>query len=156
MPVTYYNKGKRRIGFGWILLLILLVLAVIAYFTVPSEEKMKASVEKYVKMELKSKTANKEPTDKDVKETFYEFNTVEYEKFPLWRAGWLHNRYKTSDRLGCLGIFGITIPTVDFYDYIYPLGPAKHKYPRAGKSNPEETPIMGNNDYDTGVLPDED
>jgi len=155
MPNSYYKKNKTRISFKWIFFICVAVLLIIAYFTVPSEDSMKDAVDGYVKMGISSKTANKEPTERDVKETFYTFNSMEYPKYAFFRIGKLHNRYKTKAENCCIGIFGITIPFVDFYDYTYPLGPTKHNYYRAGKKNPETTKIIGDNDYDTGVIPDE-
>jgi|GEM_PF-1335322 len=154
MPITDYDS--RRISLKWIFLIILIILLVIAFFTVPTEDKMKKDMDSMVKREIQNKTAVKEASDKDAKEMFYSFNKIEYFKHVICRLGWMHNRYKTKESLGCIGIFGVTIPTMNIGNYIYPNGPVRGNLFRGGVKNPEQTKIIGDKDYDTGALPEDD
>jgi len=154
MAKSYYDKNKRHIGLGWILLGIIAVLAVIAYFTKPSEESMKENVEKYVKMEISSKTNKKEPTDRDVRKSFYQYNTMQYKEYLFWSAGWLINRFKSKEKLACVGIFGITIPTLDYYDYMDSPGAGHDYLKRKGSSSSAGGSAPVDDDID-GVIPEE-
>jgi len=153
MAKSYYDKNKRHIGLGWKLLGIIILLAVIAFFTKPSEKSMKESVEKYVKMEIASKTNKKEPTDRDVNKSFYQFNTMQYKEYLFWNAGWLINRFKSKEKLACVGIFGFTIPTLDYYDYMDSPG-AGHDYLKRKGSSKGGSAAPVEDDLD-GVIPEE-
>lgn len=156
MPQSYYKKDKISvINPKTVIFFIIVIFCVIAHFTIPSDEKMEKDIASYIKFDIKHSSAIKEPTNDDVESMFYTYNAIEMHRNIFSVVGRLHNRYQTKDKIACIGIMGVVIPLIDWNDYIVISGPVKHKFYHGGKKNPQNTPIIGDKDYETGKSPDE-
>ncbi len=156
MPKSYYKKKNTKlITPKTIAIAVIVVLLFIAKFTVPSEMKVRKAVASYVKMDIRGSSADHSYTDEDADRMFYAYNSIDIHQYSLCSVARMHNRYKTQDIMAAIGVFGIVIPLIDWNEYIITNGPVKHHYYHGGMKNPQNTPIIGDKDFDTGKLPDD-
>ena len=130
-----------------ILAAIIGVLLFIAHLTIPDEETMMAEMDDNVRQCIEANdsiktdwiddavnnvgyiftTADSIP-NQEIINNFYKYNEMEYYRHTFYATTLLHNNYKPEGiRIG-IGVFGIVIPTVNFNDFLFRLGPMHKGY----------------------------
>lgn len=123
------------------------VLLVIALFTVPDEETMMAEMDDNIRQCIEANDSIKTDwiddavnnigyifteadsiPDQELIDNFNKFNKLEYYKHTFYATTLLHNNYKPEGIRAGVGIFGIVIPTVNFNDFLFRLGPMHRGY----------------------------
>ena len=66
--------------------------------------------------------------DQELIDNFNKYNKLEYYKHTFYATTLLHNNYKPEGIRAGVGIFGIVIPTVNFNDFLFRLGPMHRGY----------------------------
>ena len=129
---------------------ILAVLAIIAAFTCPTEEQMRAEMDDNIRQCIEERdSVASDWTETMVKNTrymftsadsvlkhpedlriFYEFNTLSFFDHTLFATMFIHNSFHIEGKRCAVGIFGIVIPIVDFNDFLLKEGPMFKEYKR--------------------------
>ena len=123
------------------------VLLVIALFTVPDEETMMAEMDDNIRQCIEANDSIKTDWiddavnnigyifteadsihDQELIDNFNKYNKLEYYKHTFYATTLLHNNYKPEGIRAGVGIFGIVIPTVNFNDFLFRLGPMHRGY----------------------------
>ena len=123
------------------------VLLVIALFTVPDEETMMAEMDDNIRQCIEANDSIKTDwiddavnnigyifteadsiPDQELIDNFNKYNKLEYYKHTFYATTLLHNNYKPEGIRAGVGIFGIVIPTVNFNDFLFRLGPMHRGY----------------------------
>jgi hypothetical protein len=66
--------------------------------------------------------------NKEIIENFEKYNKLEYYEHPFYATTLLHNNFKPDGIRVGIGIFGIVIPTVNFNDFLFRIGPMHKGY----------------------------
>lgn len=152
---------------------VLAVLAVIAYFTCPTEEKMRAEMDDNIRQCIEERdSVSADWTETVVKNTrymfthadsvlthpedlhvFYEYNTLAFDDYSLFTTMHIHNSFYIEGKFCALGIFGLVIPTVDFNEFLLREGPMFKEYKRpAVNYDSESEEFFGDNPDLGGVF----
>ena len=123
------------------------VLLVIAYFTVPDEENMMAEMNDNIRQCIEANDSIK--TDwiddavnnvgyifthadsipkQEIIDNFEKYNKLEYYRHTFYATTLLHNNFNPEGIRVGIGIFGIVIPTVNFNDFLFKIGPMHKGY----------------------------
>jgi len=130
-----------------ILLGILGVLFVIACLTVPDEETMMAEMNDNIRQCIEANDSIKtDAIDDAINNVFYIFttadsipnqeiidnfeqcNTLEYCHHTFYATTLLHNNFKPEGIRAGIGLFGVVIPTINFNDFLFKIGPMHKGY----------------------------
>ena len=122
-------------------------LLVIAFFTVPDKETMMDEMDDNIRQCIEANDSIKTDwiddavnnigyifteadsiPDQELIDNFNKFNKLEYYKHTFYATTLLHNNYKPEGIRAGVGIFGIVIPTVNFNDFLFRLGPMHRGY----------------------------
>jgi hypothetical protein len=123
------------------------ILAIIASFTVPGEQKMKREmIDNIRQCILVNDSVNtdefddffnnisfifthaKKEIDPEAKANFYKLNTLHYYKHALYSTMYINNSiHPMGERIG-IGMFGIVIPTVSYKDLLLYIAPVHDGY----------------------------
>ncbi|MBQ8486030.1 MAG: hypothetical protein IJ533_00040 [Prevotella sp.] len=134
--------GKLVIAAG-----IIGVLLVIAHMTVPDEETMMAEMDDNIRQCIEANdsiktdwiddainnvgyiftTADSIP-NQEIIDNFVKYNELKYYRHAFYATTLLHNNFKTDGIRVGIGIFGLVIPTVNFNDFLFKLGPMHKGY----------------------------
>ena len=130
-----------------ILAVILGVLSVVAYLTVPDEETMMNEMTDNIFQCIEANDSIKTDwiddainnvgyiftyadsvRDQEIIDNFYQYNRLEYKNHTLYATTLLHNNFKPDGIRVGIGLFGIVIPTVNFNDFLFRIGPLHKGY----------------------------
>ena len=126
---------------------IILVLLLIAHVTVPDEETMMAEMNDNIRQCIEANdsiktdaiddavnnifyiftTADSIP-NQEILDNFEQYNKLEYYPHTFYATTLLRNNFKTDGIRVGVGLFGIVIPTVNFNDFLFKLGPMHKGY----------------------------
>jgi hypothetical protein len=126
---------------------IICALLFIAYLTVPNEETMMTEMDDNIRQCIEAndsiKTdwiddavnnvgyifthASDEP-NKEILDNFNEYNKLEYYHHTFYATTLLRNNFKAEGIRVGVGIFGVVIPTVNFNDFLFRIGPMHKGY----------------------------
>ena len=146
----FYAFRHSCLGRLVLTVIILLILSVIAYFTCPTEEHMRAEMDDNIKQCIEERdSVTSDWTETMVKNTrymfttadsimthpedlrvFMEFNTMAYYNHSLFSTMYIFNSFHIEGKRCALGIFGLVIPIVDFNDFLLREGPMFKEYER--------------------------
>ena len=127
---------------------VMLVLFIIALFTVPSESQMKWQMEDDIRECLQDNDsihgdkideaflnvrrifthADTTVNDKERMETFHRLNKLEFYRHSFFATAHVRNNIHPSGIREGIGIFGIVIPTINYDDLLMSEGPVRGKY----------------------------
>ena len=130
-----------------ILAAVICALLVVAYFTVPDEEKMTTEMTDNIFQCIEANDSIKTDwiddainnvgyifTDLDtvrnqeVIDNFYKYNSVEYCRHMFYATTLIHNNLKPDGSVAGIGVLGLVIPTVNFNDFLFRIGPMHKGY----------------------------
>jgi len=131
-----------------ILAVIILILVVIAMFTVPSDGKMRWQMEDNVRECIQDHDsirgdgideafnnvrrifthADTTVNDKEQMETFHKYNRLEYYDHSLFKTCRVVNNLHPEGVREGIGIYGIVIPLLNYEDFLMSEGPVRGKY----------------------------
>lgn len=126
---------------------IIIVLMAIGHFTIPDEETMMTEMDDNIRQCIESNdsiktdwiddavnnvgyiftTADSIP-DQELIDNFNECNELKYYRHSFYSTTLLHNNFKPEGIRAGIGIFGIVIPTVNFNDFLFRIGPMHRGY----------------------------
>jgi len=128
-------------------LAIIGVLLGIAYATVPNEDKMMTEMTDNIFQCIEANdslktdwiddavnnvvyifTAADSVRDPEIISNFYKYNKVEYVRHTFYASTMLQNNFKPDGISVGIGLFGIVIPTVNFNDFLFRIGPMHKGY----------------------------
>lgn len=129
---------------------IFAVLAVLAYFTCPTEEQMRAEMDDNIRQCIEERdSVSSDWTETTVKNirymfthadsvlthpedlhVFYEFNTLAFYDHSFFATMFIHNSFYIEGKRCAIGIFGLVIPIVDFNEFLLREGPMFKEYKR--------------------------
>ncbi len=152
-----------------ILIGIMLIMAIIALFTVPSEKKMRKEMTDNIRQCIQENDsiqgdqlddaigniihmftdADSTARDKELMDAFYQYNKLEIYRHSLYATAYIHNNFRPEGIRVGVGIFGVVIPTVNFNDFLLHVGPMQREY----QDGTIRTTIPAGSDY-TGENPD--
>lgn len=157
----YYNRDSYRthqsifsqfknscLGRIVILAVILAILALIAFITCPSEEKMRTEMTDNIRECIEARdsinadwiddavnnigyiftTADSTAYGEQLMATFFDYNQIEYHNHTLFSTMRLYNSFQVQGVRCGVGIFGLVIPTVNFNDFLLRSGPLRKDY----------------------------
>jgi len=123
------------------------VLLVIARFTVPDEETMMNEMTDNIRQCIEANDSIKQDwiddainnigyiftyadsiPNQEILGNFYKYNKVEYHRHTFYATTLLHNNFKPDGVRVGIGIFGVVIPTVNFNDFLFRIGPMHKGY----------------------------
>ena len=122
-------------------------LLLVAYITVPDEETMMTEMDDNIRQCIEANdsiktdwiddainnigyiftTADSVP-NQEIIDNFNEYNKLAYSRHTFYSAAMLHNNFRPNGTRVGIGIFGIVIPTVNFNDFLFRLGPMHKGY----------------------------
>ena len=126
---------------------IIIVLMAIGHFTIPDEETMMAEMDDNIRQCIESNDSIK--TDwiddavnnvgyifthadsipkQEIIDNFEKYNKLEYYRHTFYATTLLHNNFNPDGIRVGIGIFGIVIPTVNFNDFLFKIGPMHKGY----------------------------
>ena len=130
-----------------ILAAIIGVLLVIAHFTVPDEETMMVEMEDNIRQCIEANDSIKTDwiddavnnigyiftsadsiPNQEILDNFNKYNKMQYYRHTFYAKTLLHNNFKPEGIRVGIGVFGIVIPTVNFNDFLFRLGPMHKGY----------------------------
>jgi len=123
------------------------VLLVIGNMTIPDEETMMAEMDDNIRQCIEANdsikndwiddavnnigyiftTADSIP-NQEIIDNFNACNKLEYYRHSFYATTLLHNNFKPEGIRVGIGIFGVVIPTVNFNDFLFRLGPMHRGY----------------------------
>ncbi len=126
---------------------IIAVLVVIGHLTIPDEETMMAEMDDNIRQCIEANdsikndwiddavnnigyiftTADSIP-NQEIIDNFNACNKLEYYRHSFYATTLLHNNFKPEGIRVGIGIFGVVIPTVNFNDFLFRLGPMHKGY----------------------------
>lgn len=126
---------------------IIAVLFVIGHLTIPDEETMMAEMDDNIRQCIEANdsikndwiddavnnigyiftTADSIP-HQEILDNFNKYNKLEYYRHSFYATTLLHNNFKPEGIRVGIGIFGVVIPTVNFNDFLFRLGPMHKGY----------------------------
>lgn len=123
------------------------VLLVIAYFTVPDKETMMDEMNDNIRQCIEANDSIKTDwiddavnnvgyifthadsiPNEEIIANFERYNKLEYYGHTFYATTLLHNNFRPEGIRVGVGIFGIVIPTVNFNDFLFKLGPMHKGY----------------------------
>ena len=123
------------------------VLLVIAHFTVPDEETMMVEMEDNIRQCIEANDSIKTDwiddainnigyiftsadsiPNQEILDNFNKYNKMKYYRQTFYAKTLLHNNFKPEGIRVGIGVFGIVIPTVNFNDFLFRLGPMHKGY----------------------------
>lgn len=130
-----------------ILIGIIGVLLVIARFTIPDEETMMDEMTDNIRQCIEANDSIKQDwiddainnigyifthadsiPNQEILGNFYKYNKVDYHRHAFYATTLLHNNLKPDGVRVGIGIFGLVIPTVNFNDFLFRIGPMHKGY----------------------------
>ncbi len=131
-----------------ILIGVLVVIAIIAILTVPSEETMRKEMTDDIRQCIQENDsiqrdqlddalgnimrivteADSTVDDRALMNNFNKYNKLEIYKHTLYSTAYIHNNFRPEGTRVGIGIFGIVIPTVNFNDFLLRTGPMRRSY----------------------------
>lgn len=130
-----------------ILAVVMGVLLVIAYLTVPDEETMNVEMTDNIRQCIQANDSIKTDwiddavnnvgyiftdadslADQEMMDNFYKYNQLEIYPHTFYSTALLHNNFKPDGIRVGIGVFGVVIPTVNFNDFLFKLGPMHRGY----------------------------
>ena len=149
---THENVGqmfyRSCLGKFIILIGVLVIMAIIAVFTVPSESKMRKEMTDNIRQCIQENdsikgdqlddalgnllhmftSADSTVNDKEMMNAFYKYNRLEIYHHSMYATAYIHNNFRPEGTRVGVGIFGIVIPTVNFNDFLLHVGPMRREY----------------------------
>ena len=136
------------LGKSLILLGILVVLLIIAYFTAPSDKEMREEMNDAIMqcMEMNDSIRGDQIDDyvhnigfiftkadttkisQEWREAFDKYNRLEIYNHSFFRTAYVYNNVKTEGTRVGFGLFGLVIPTANFNDFLLRIGPMRKNY----------------------------
>lgn len=126
---------------------IICALLVIAHFTIPDEETMMTEMTDNINQCIEANDSIKQDwiddaisnigyiftqadsiPDQETLNNFYEYNKVSYHRHTFYADVLLHNNFNPDGISIGIGIFGIVIPTINFHDFLFKIGPMHKGY----------------------------
>jgi len=126
---------------------VIMALLVVAHFTVPGEEKMMNEMTDNIFQCIEANDSIKTDwlddavnnvfyifttadsvSDPEVIDNFYKYNKVEYERHAFYATTLLRNNFKPEGFRVGYGLFGLVIPTVNFNEFLFRIGPLHKGY----------------------------
>ena len=123
------------------------VLLVVARFTIPDEETMMAEMTDNIRQCIEANDSIKQDwiddainnvgyifthadsiPNEEILGNFYKYNKVEYHRHAFYATALLHNNFKPDGVRVGIGVFGVVIPTVNFNDFLFKIGPMHKGY----------------------------
>ena len=123
------------------------VLLVVARFTIPDEETMMTEMTDNIRQCIEANDSIKQDwiddainnvgyifthadsiPNEEILGNFYKYNKVEYHRHAFYATTLLHNNFKPDGVRVGIGVFGVVIPTVNFNDFLFRLGPMHRGY----------------------------
>ena len=144
MAQQFYHSclGKLIILAG-----IIGVLLFIAHLTVPDEETMMAEMNDNIRQCIEANDSIKTDgiddavnnityifthadsiPNQEIIDNFERYNKLEYYRHTFFATTLLHNHFKPEGIRVGIGIFGVVIPTVNFNDFLFKIGPMHKGY----------------------------
>ena len=131
-----------------ILMAIVLVLLIVAYFTAPTEKEMRAEMNDNIMqcMEMNDSIrgdkiddyvhnigfiftkADSTKVGQEWKETFDKYNRLEVYRHTFYSTAYVYNNIRAEGTRVGFGIFGLVIPTANFNDFLLHVGPMHKGY----------------------------
>ena len=143
---------------------IFIVLLIIAWLTVPSEQKMLEEMTDNVIQCINANDSIKgdglddavnnigftfthatEPVDDDTWSNYEKFNRLEYYKHTFFATTHIYNNFKAEGIRCGIGIFGIVIPTIKYSDIVLHSGPMHKGYNKKIGGQPANNEYYGSN-----------
>ena len=126
---------------------VAIVMIVVGHFTIPDEETMMAEMDDNIRQCIEANdsikndwiddavnnigyiftTADSIP-NQEIIDNFNACNKLEYYRHSFYATTLLHNNFKPEGIRVGIGIFGVVIPTVNFNDFLFRLGPMHKGY----------------------------
>ncbi len=144
------GKAFRRSCFGRMLMLLIVVIAVltVAYFTAPTKEQMTAEMNDNIMqcMEMNDSIrgdkiddfvhnigfiftqADSTEAGMEWREAFDKYNRMEIYRHTFFTTAYIYNNIKTEGTRVGIGAFGIVVPTANFNDFLLRVGPMHKGY----------------------------
>ena len=136
------------LGKSLILLGILVVLLIIAYFTAPSDKEMREEMNDAIMqcMEMNDSIRGDQIDDfvhnigfiftkadttkvgEEWRNVFDKYNRLEIFNHSFFRTAYVYNNIKTEGTRVGFGLFGLVIPTANFNDFLLRIGPMRKSY----------------------------
>ena len=123
------------------------ILLAIAHFTVPGEDEMMAEMDDNIRQCIEANDSIKTDwiddavnnvgyiftvadsiPNQEIIDNFNTYNTLQYYRHTFYATTLLHNNFKPDGIRVGIGIFGLVIPTVNFNDFLFKLGPMHKGY----------------------------
>ena len=123
------------------------VLLVVARFTIPDEETMMTEMTDNIRQCIEANDSIKQDwiddainnvgyifthadsiPNEEILGNFYKYNKVEYHRHAFYATTLLHNNFKPDGVRVGIGVFGVVIPTVNFNDFLFKIGPMHKGY----------------------------
>lgn len=156
MPQTGNFRTQESLGhefrhscLGKLIILggIICALLVVAHFTIPDEETMMTEMTDNIRQCIEANDSIKQDwlddaisnigyifteadsiPDQEIYENLYDYNKVDYHRHAFYATTLLHNNFNPDGIHIGIGIFGIVIPTVNFNDFLFKIGPMHKGY----------------------------
>ena len=126
---------------------VAIVMIAVGHFTIPDEETMMAEMDDNIRQCIEANdsikndwiddavnnigyiftTADSIP-NQEIIDNFNACNKLEYYRHSFYATTLLHNNFKPEGIRVGIGIFGVVIPTVNFNDFLFRLGPMHRGY----------------------------
>ena len=122
-------------------------ILVVAYLSVPDEETMMTEMEDDIRQCIEANDSIKNDwiddavnnigyiftcadsiPDQEIIDNFNKYNKLEYHHHTFYATALLHNNFKPEGIRAGIGIFGLVIPTVNFNDLLFRIGPMHRGY----------------------------
>jgi hypothetical protein len=126
------------------------VLLVIAYLSVPDEETMMAEMNDNIRQCIEANDSIKTDwiddavnnigyifthadsiPNQEILNNFEQYNKLEYHRHAFYASTLLHNNFRPEGIRVGIGMFGVVVPTVNFNDFLFKLGPMHRGYDQA-------------------------
>ena len=126
---------------------IIIVLMAIGHFTIPDEETMMTEMTDNIRQCIEANDSIKQDwiddainnvgyifthadsiPNEEILGNFYKYNKVEYHRHAFYATTLLHNNFKPDGVRVGIGVFGVVIPTVNFNDFLFKIGPMHKGY----------------------------
>lgn len=126
---------------------VAIVMIAVGHFTIPDEETMMAEMDDNIRQCIEANDSIKNDwiddainnvgyifttadsiTDQELIDNFNKCNELKYYRHSFYATTLLHSNFKPEGVRVGIGIFGIVIPTVNFNDFIFSIGPMHKGY----------------------------
>jgi hypothetical protein len=130
--------------------IVLVILAIVAYSTCPTEQYMREEMDDNIRQCIEEHDsvhvdwtevlvmnsrymftkADSVVQDQEAMDLFNRYNRTEYYNHSLFSTMYIYNSFYIEGKRCGWGIFGLVIPTVNFNDFLLRLGPGLKEYER--------------------------